>query len=577
MKKKKKSTIKLWIFAPIAIISIMMVVSVSISVVNLKNVNNEATEIADIYLEGISVLGDIQSDVKELHTMALSHIVATDSNTMLNLVDSIKEQEQNIYDELSEYTMYLDKNDNKTFDSVVEAYEGTKEAIASMIALSANTQNIEAFEIANTTLKEKMGDMTKSINVLVESAKKNSEAAKANLQSAYKVSMFTSLVLEAVCIVLAVTAFVIITAKVIVRMTKTKKELEDIMKDIDDRQGDLTRRITTYANDEVGALASGINAFIERLQTILSTVTDSSNKMNDIAGDVTKSLVKSNGSVTELSAVTQELAATMTEVGRNAGLINENANEVSGEVSEIATKSSEIDDYSKKMKEHAEQMETTAKTNLENTNNKITELVKVLNKTIEESENVKQVNALTDNILNIASQTTLLALNASIEAARAGEAGKGFAVVATEISTLATQSQEAANHIQEINGIVISAVENLASQSRGLVSYIEKSILPDFEAFVATGGKYKENASYIEEVMQEFVEKTDRLNDSVAEIANSIDSISLAIDEGVNGVSSTAESMQTLAMEIDQVSKQMDANQKVAGTLKKETEIFVNL
>ncbi len=577
MKKKKKSTIKLWIFAPIAIISIMMVVSVSISVVNLKNVNNEATEIADIYLEGISVLGDIQSDVKELHTMALSHIVATDSNTMLNLVDSIKEQEQNIYDELSEYTMYLDKNDNKTFDSVVEAYEGTKEAIASMIALSANTQNIEAFEIANTTLKEKMGDMTKSINVLVESAKKNSEAAKANLQSAYKVSMFTSLVLEAVCIVLAVTAFVIITAKVIVRMTKTKKELEDIMKDIDDRQGDLTRRITIYANDEVGALASGINAFIERLQTILSTVTDSSNKMNDIAGDVTKSLVKSNGSVTELSAVTQELAATMTEVGRNAGLINENANEVSGEVSEIATKSSEIDDYSKKMKEHAEQMETTAKTNLENTNNKITELVKVLNKTIEESENVKQVNALTDNILNIASQTTLLALNASIEAARAGEAGKGFAVVATEISTLATQSQEAANHIQEINGIVISAVENLASQSRGLVSYIEKSILPDFEAFVATGGKYKENASYIEEVMQEFVEKTDRLNDSVAEIANSIDSISLAIDEGVNGVSSTAESMQTLAMEIDQVSKQMDANQKVAGTLKKETEIFVNL
>ena len=363
MKKKKKSTIKLWIFAPIAIISIMMVVSVSISVVNLKNVNNEATEIADIYLEGISVLGDIQSDVKELHTMSLSHIVATDSNTMRNLVASSKEQEQNIYDELSEYTMYLDKNDNKTFDSVVEAYEGTKESIASMIALSANTQNIEAFEIANTTLKEKMGDMTKSINVLVKSAKKNSEAAKANLQSAYKVSMFTSLVLEAVCIVLAVTAFVIITAKVIVRMTKTKKELEDIMKDIDDRQGDLTRRITTYANDEVGALASGINAFIERLQTILSTVTDSSNKMNDIAGDVTKSLVKSNGSVTELSAVTQELAATMTEVGRNAGLINENANEVSGEVSEIATKSSEIDDYSKKMKEHAEQMETTAKTN----------------------------------------------------------------------------------------------------------------------------------------------------------------------------------------------------------------------
>ena len=61
------------------------------------------------------------------------------------------------------------------------------------------------------------------------------------------------------------------------------------------------------------------------------------------------------------------------------------------------------------------------------------------------------------------------------------------------------------------------------------------------------------------------------------EIAGSIDTISNAIDEGVNGVTGTAESMHSLAVEVDEVSRKMDENRQIAGTLKKETEIFVNL
>ena len=93
---------------------------------------------------------------------------------------------------------------------------------------------------------------------------------------------------------------------------------------------------------------------------------------------------------------------------------------------------------------------------------------------IENSRQVERIQQLTDDILNIASQTNLLALNASIEAARAGEAGKGFAVVATEISQLAAASQEAANNIQRINGVVTNAVHNLADNANDLVNYINK-------------------------------------------------------------------------------------------------------
>ena len=135
------------------------------------------------------------------------------------------------------------------------------------------------------------------------------------------------------------------------------------------------------------------------------------------------------------------------------------------EVELIAEKTDELTGYTKDMKAHAQSMESVARTNMESTDRKVSEILEVLQKAIEDSNSVKQVNSLTNDILNIASQTNLLALNASIEAARAGEAGRGFAVVASEISQLAAASQEAANNIQRINAVVTNSVTNLSDNA----------------------------------------------------------------------------------------------------------------
>ena len=217
----------------------------------------------------------------------------------------------------------------------------------------------------------------------------------------------------------------------------------------------------------------------------------------------------------------------MQDISENASVINENTENVAKEVETIAEKTDELSDYTKEMKTHAQSMESVARTNMESTDKKVSEILDVLQQAIEESNSVKQVNTLTNDILNIASQTNLLALNASIEAARAGEAGKGFAVVATEISQLAAASQEAANNIQRINGVVTNAVNNLAENANGLVGYMNDSILPEFERFVESGGEYKDKASYIEETMTDFKDKTDSLKKSMTEISASINTISL--------------------------------------------------
>lgn len=577
MNHTRKSSIRWPLYIPMVLMGGMLLFSNIIAIGNLRNVNSKAREISDVYLEGISQLSDIKGIMKDMHTLALSHIVATDSDTMISLVDAVRKKESDLEDALGLYKPYLQSGDDGVYSEILTQYGIARDAISTMMALSADTQNVAAFDIANTTLKDSTDAMNRGISTLVDHARQASDGARDLLSDTYSRSFVTNSVIGGVGLAVLALALVVVQWRVLSPIARTEKSLAVIMEDINRRQGDLTKRVTLYSHDEIGSLGAGINAFIEKLQNILKMVTDTSVQMNEIAEEVTTSLEKSNTNVTELSAVTQELSATMTEVGRNAGIINGSVVSVSSEVSDMAAKTNEISDYSKEMKQHADRMETSARETMENTSAKVKEILGVLNHAIEESESVNQVNALTQDILNIANQTNLLALNASIEAARAGEAGKGFAVVATEISHLAEGSQKTANHIRQINSLVVEAVHNLAEHANGMVTYMNEAILPEFEGFVEAGGEYRNNASYIEGLMVEFAEKTNKLNESMIEIAGSIDTISNAIDEGVNGVTGTAESMHSLAAEVDEVSRKMDENRQIAGTLKKETEIFVNL
>ena len=577
MKKKSYISTKFIILIPVFILGFVSVVSNILAVTNIKRVNANATQIANGYMSCISELGDIQKETLLIHRLGLSHIVATDLNTMISLVETIRSEQETLETYLDDFQEYVTDDNKAEYDALVSNYEGMKYELANLMAYSANNDNEAAYALANGKIADYSSAMQESIAAIRTNVSENADVAKEQLAAVYRTAIAASTASIIISVAALLATLICVFQLVIIPLLKTQKEITDIIEDIDKREGDLTRRVSVHANQEVAAVGNGINVFMDKLQDIFKVIVNNSTRMESVVGEVRDSVVTSNGSVSDLSALTEELSATMEEMSANASLINTNTESVKQEVDQIAERTSEINAYTREMKEHADSMEASARENMESTGAKVNEILTVLNQAIEDSKSVNQVNSLTDDILNIASQTNLLALNASIEAARAGEAGRGFSVVATEISQLAAASQEAANRIQQINRVVTEAVGNLTEHSNGLVQYMNDSILPEFEAFVDAGSAYREKATHIETSMGDFTEKTEVLKKTMAEIAGSINTIAHAIEEGVKGVSSAADSTQVLVGDMEDITRHMDENQHIAADLKRETEVFKKL
>lgn len=576
VKGKKKLSTKL-ILIPVFVVGFVSVISSGLSLKNLSKVNDAASQIVDTSMVGTELLNDIEMETVNIHTLALAHIISTDLSSMIDIVSEVRNHEEKLKQLLDDYNPYVTLETKRNYRIICENYTSLVKECGNVMAYSAAGKNEEAYKTANGSIAKYSNNIEKAISSMREHVNSVTQEERKSLESTYRASVVTCTFTIAISIIALLFVVFAVVTMVIKPLLRTQKEINGIIVNIDNKKGDLTQRVTPINNAEVDAVGKGINVFMTKLQAIFKAVVTNSARMERVVDDVRQSVQTSNSSVSDLSALTEELSATMQDISENASVINTNTDNVAKEVELIAEKTDELTGYTKDMKAHAQSMESVARTNMESTDRKVSEILEVLQKAIEDSNSVKQVNSLTNDILNIASQTNLLALNASIEAARAGEAGRGFAVVASEISQLAAASQEAANNIQRINAVVTNSVTNLSDNANGLVSYINDSILPEFERFVESGVEYNDKASFIEGTMTDFKEKTDSLKQSMLEISSSINTISHAINEGVNGVVSAADSTQLIVEDMDNISHKMDENYEIADSLKKETSIFIKL
>jgi len=378
----------------------------------------------------------------------------------------------------------------------------------------------------------------------------------------------------AIIIVIVVLSLFLTDRRVAKKVKSIRDELDSIIDNINKGKGDLTLRIETKTETELKAVKNGINDFIETLQEIIKDVKDSTVILKTSSDEMTAQIRKASDNVTSSSAALEELSASMDDVSSTAATINDKLDQVKDAVTTINDAADEGTETAKSIKDEATAIKAETIEKKANTGARMEQLSIVLEKSVKDSEKVKEINDLTNEILNIASQTNLLALNASIEAARAGEAGRGFAVVADEISTLASNSRETANTIQSISEEVTAAVNDLANNAQEVMKFINTTVIADYDSFVEIGDKYENTSGLIDEMLAKFSERADHLRDIMNEMADGINAITTSVEQSTLAISQSATNSSEIVEEISGIDTAMTRNNEVTDQLTASGEKF---
>jgi len=575
----KNLSIKVKVLLPITILSIAMIFAALSSRYIAQQMYKASSEISGSYMASVIDLNTLAKEFEGLKGAVYAHVLAVDEEEMSAYeaeykghVEAIKELSATI-----EATLEEGSEEEEAFRTFWEAYQLFLPRCKQAISHSNNGNQKMAMNQLRGAIQTSSSSIATAINEIVAGKMEDMEASLQRLEGVHDQSLKLAAVFFGLALTLFVLALLICILELNRPIDRMKKELAQIIRDINEGRGDLTRRISVRGRDEIGQLGGGINGFIASLQDIMKKITENSARLDRISGEVAGSVEEANNVTCDISSVMEELSAAMEEMSATAVTVNESTGSVSDNIGELNSASEELLRYAEEMQRRAGALEATAVDNKQNTTNLVAGIIADLEQAIKDSESVKQVEDLTAQILSISGQTNLLALNASIEAARAGEAGKGFAVVATEIRGLADSSREAAGHIQNINNMVMEAVGELVKSANRIVDYVNEQVLPDYDGYVKAGRQYNDDAGHIHQVVEQFHEMAENISGLMNGIKGAMDGISAAVEESADGIGNTAGSANTLVQIMDQVTGEMENNNQVARQLSQEAAHFSKL
>ena len=185
----KNISLKHRLIIPIALLGIVALLSNILSIFNIRNVNASASNIADNYMEGKSRLAEIYQSSMNIHKMALSHIVATDYNTMITLIQQIKEEESLLDNMLTDYEDYVMPEDRPRYESLLSDYDSFKHALVHLVCASASHKTQDAYALANSDVASFADAMEGDIDALNASISEQTAEARSRLSVVYLVSL----------------------------------------------------------------------------------------------------------------------------------------------------------------------------------------------------------------------------------------------------------------------------------------------------------------------------------------------------------------------------------------------------
>ncbi|GAB3535180.1 methyl-accepting chemotaxis protein [Photobacterium alginatilyticum] len=372
-----------------------------------------------------------------------------------------------------------------------------EELIQSLIAAETRSKSIRQIELHDADKNEEKSTADKDFSKYTLEYKNGESATVVGTLVIYKddsyinselQSLLVSIIVEELVLILVLVVVVYFTLSVVV--VKPISAITERMEQIASGDADLTQRIPSTSNDEIGKLSNFFNQFVGQVESLVSEIKSSVEQSVNLS----EQLILSSSKGHQLLTVQLE----------ETELVNAATTQFSEAVNEIAQNVKETADSANLATEDAAAISTTTQSMVES-NTTLSEQLDSASKAVHILESdVQSINSLLTIIGDIADQTNLLALNAAIEAARAGEQGRGFAVVADEVRALANRTQESTTKIHDSlvnlrNGTddVTTLITDSYTASQACVSYAHNSeqLLSNMQSGIANIGFMTESIS----------------------------------------------------------------------------------
>ena len=450
----------------------------------------------------------------------------------------------------------LDANIGKSI-SAVNATKGLSDSQEDKVKLYKNLMVVKS--IANDLNSITPGNVFQG-KVLFE---KNNEAYDLSIK------IFAGIVLLG--LIFGIGAAVIIARGISAPLGKAIVELNTIA------QGDLTKQIPdelTRRADEVGTVSQALSQMQTSLRDIMRKVRQEAQATVEMSAQVQELVVKLDESSQDMSATTQEMAAATEETAATTSNMQNLSDQINLEIQSTAEQSQTSENYANEIDDRATQLQKNTMQSQKAAEEVYGQTKAALEDAIKSAQVVGDIEKFTGEIVNIAEQTNLLALNAAIEAARAGEHGRGFAVVADEVRKLAEQTATSADSIKKLTDQVTKSVEELSKGAFDILQFMDGTVGKDYNEMAETAGQYKKDAEYVKDWARQTNERANNLALSIQTMAQAIDDIAKASHESAVGNTNIAEKVSSMAESASDIMNKMNASEENAKRLMEQVDKF---
>ena len=549
----------------IIVLALISIISLGLMANSMTTITETSQNVMNNEVEKINLIHSIYEDYLDMYTNLYAHVDAKLIRTMDRRADDVLERRATMWESVAAYEETI------TSEEVRESFDALKNRLSSFDAYADNIIELSRAndkERASNLISNNLGSLNRvldqGMNTMLEYSEQDLESARSEQQVSVNKSYILTVTVIVLLIVTVILILIIANRIIVVPIQKIAQVINGMIENIHNNRGDLNARVPVLTKDEISTLAMGVNEFLDILQDMISGVISCSEEIHRQQLSVDEVVEQTNQSANDTSATMEELAASMEEMSATAGYVNENTREAEASVGEMVDKAVNGTKFAEEIRTRAEELQKLAQDSRATAAAMIKEFDVSLHASIEDSHQIEKIGNLTGDILDIASKTNLLALNASIEAARAGEAGKGFAVVAEEIRVLADNSKQTANNIQQISEGVVAAVMTLADNAGELVNFINERVMPDYEILERTGEQYLNDSITVDQMMGEMRDSMENIGSMMRNVADSNDNIANNVRESAQGVGGVVDNTSTLAGNMKNI---MEALEQVSGAV----------